>query len=129
MCACNGGRDDVVVPQLPGWREPVWELELLDEPFRSRGSTPHAVVQVDDTALSLEGPRALQLDLLGSKILEQTTPLPEEHRDDVELELVEDAGGKCELGGSGAVNEHVLVARRLLGPGHRVRDVVHVGDQ
>ena len=45
------------------------------------------------------------------------------------LDLVEDAGGKCELRGSGAVYQHVLVARSLLGGGHRSRDVVHVGDQ
>jgi hypothetical protein len=47
----------------------------------------------------------------------------------MELELVEDAGSECELGGSGAVDQHVLVARSLLGPGHRRRDVVDVGDQ
>jgi len=47
----------------------------------------------------------------------------------MELQLVEDAGGKCELRGSGPVDQHVLVARTLLGPSHRTRDVVHVGDQ
>jgi hypothetical protein len=50
-------------------------------------------VDVGDAALSLEDPRALELDLLGSKTLEQTAPLTEEHRDD--LELVEDAGGSA----------------------------------
>ena len=52
-------------------------------------------MHVRDTALPLEGPDALQLDLLGRKALEETTPLAEEHRDDMELELIEDAGGKC----------------------------------
>jgi hypothetical protein len=47
----------------------------------------------------------------------------------VELELVEDAGGERELRGSGAVDQHVLVSRSLLGLGHRGRDVVDVGDQ
>ena len=72
-------------------------------------------MHVGDTALALEDPGALQLDLLGSKVLEQTASLAEEHRDDMELELVEDAGGKSELGDSGPVDEHVLVARGLLG--------------
>src|SRR4029450_10135728 len=69
------------------------------------------VVHVGDTVLPLEDPGALQLDLLGSEALEQTAPLAEEHRNDMELELVEDAGGKCELRRSGAVNQHVLVTR------------------
>ena len=43
--------------------------------------------------------------------------------------LVEDAGGQCELCGPGAVHEHVLVARGLLGLAHRGRHVGHVGDQ
>jgi hypothetical protein len=39
----------------------------------------------------LDDPGPLQLDLFGSKVLELTAPLAEEHRD-LELELVEDAG-------------------------------------
>jgi hypothetical protein len=76
-----------------------------------------------------EDPGALELDLLGSEAVEQTAPLAEEHRDDMELELVEDAGSKCELRGSGAMDQDVLVARGFLRLGHRGRDVVHVGDQ
>ncbi len=53
-----------------------------------------------DAALSLEDPGALQLDVLGSEAVEQAAPLAEEHWDDVELELVEDAGSKCELDSS-----------------------------
>jgi hypothetical protein len=68
-----------------------------------------------DTVLPHEDPDALQLDLLGSEALEQAAPLAKQNRDDMELEFVEDAGGRCELGGSGAVDEHVLVGRRLLG--------------
>jgi len=56
-------------------------------------------VHVSDTVLPLEDPGALQLDLLGSEALGQTAPLAEEHRDDMELDLVEDAGRKCELRG------------------------------
>jgi hypothetical protein len=37
----------------------------------------------------------------------------------VDLDLVEEAGGGCELRGCGAMDQHVLVARGLLGPGHR----------
>jgi hypothetical protein len=54
---------------------------------------------VGDTALAPEDPGGLQLDLLGSEALEQTAPLAEEHRDEMELELVEDAGGQCDLSG------------------------------
>jgi hypothetical protein len=88
-----------------------------------------AVVQVGDTGLPVEDAGALQLDLLGGEALEQPAPLAEEHRDHMELELVEDAGGECELSGSGPVDEHVLFSGGLLGPSHRGRDVVHVGDQ
>ena len=92
-------------------------------------SSPDPVVHVGDTALALEDPGALQLDLLGGEALEETAPLAEEHRDDVELELVEDAGGQSELRGCGAVDQHVLVARRVLGLSHRARHVIHVCDQ
>jgi hypothetical protein len=47
----------------------------------------------------------------------------------VELELVENASGECEPRGGGAVDQHVLVARSLLGLSHRARHVVHVSDQ
>ena len=75
------------------------------------------VVHVGDAALPLEDPGALQLDVLGIEVVEETAPLAEEHRDEMDLELVEDAGGECELRGSGAVDQHVLVARSLLGLG------------
>jgi hypothetical protein len=73
------------------------------------------VMHVGNTTLTLEDPGPLQRDLLGSEALEQMAPLPEEHRDDMKLELVEDAGGECELRGCGAVDKHVLVARSVLG--------------
>src|SRR5919109_1861101 len=98
-------------------------------PRIATSSAPHPVVHVGDTALALEDPGALELDLLGSEALEQTAPLAEEHGDDMELHLVEEPGGECELGDCGAVDEHVLVARGLLGLGHRDFDVRHVGDQ
>src|SRR5215218_3562374 len=107
--------------------------ELLHSPGRRRRGTLRSaldpVVHVGDAVLPLEDPGALQLDLLGSEALEQTAPLAEEHRDDMELDLVEDTGSERELRGSGAVDQHVLVARSLLGLSRRTRDVVHVGDQ
>ena len=69
------------------------------------------VVHVGYTTLSLEDPGPLQLDLLGSEALEQTASLTEEHRNDVELELVEDGGGERETSDPCAVDEHVLVAQ------------------
>src|SRR5215218_7302158 len=107
--------------------------ELLHSPGRRRRGTLRSaldpVVHVGDAALPLEDPGALQLDLLGSEALEQTAPLAEEHRDEMDFELVEDAGGKRELRGSGAVDQHVLAARSLPGLTHRSRDVVQVGNQ
>src|SRR5829696_7602496 len=107
--------------------------EHLHSPGRRRRGTLRSaldpVVHVGDAVLPLEVPGALQLDLLGSEALEQTAPLAEEHRDDMELDLVEDAGSERELPGSGAVDQHVLYARSLLGLSHRTRDVGHIGDQ
>jgi hypothetical protein len=87
------------------------------------------VVHVGDAALALEDADALHLDLLGSEAFEQTAALAEEHRDDMELELVEDAGGECELRDCRAMDQHVAVARSLLGSSHRSSNVVQVGDQ
>jgi hypothetical protein len=74
-------------------------------------------VHVGDAVLSLEDPDALQLDLDRIEALEQTAPLAEEHRDEVDLELVEEAGRERELRDCGSVDKHVLLARRLLGLG------------
>jgi hypothetical protein len=51
-------------------------------------------VQVGDAPVADEDAGALELDLLGGESLEQAPARSEEHRDDVELELVEDAGGE-----------------------------------
>jgi hypothetical protein len=71
-------------------------------------------VHVGDTVLPLEDPGALQLDVLGSEVVEEAAPSAEEHRDEIDLKLVKDAGSERELRGSGAVDQHVLVARSLL---------------
>ena len=88
---------------------------VIRKPLRS---ALDPIVHVGDTGLPLEHPGTLELDLLWSEALEQTAPLAEEHRDDVQLELVEDAGGKGEPRDSHFVDEHVLVARSLLDLGN-----------
>jgi hypothetical protein len=64
-------------------------------------------VQVGDT-VPLERPGALELDVLGTEVVEETAALAEEHRDEMDLELVEDAAGERELCRPGAVDKHVL---------------------
>jgi hypothetical protein len=86
-------------------------------------SAPDPVVHVGDTGLPFDDPGPLQLDVLGTALVEETAPLAEERRDEMDPELVEDAGSECELRGSGAVDQHVLVARGPLGLGHRRPDV------
>jgi hypothetical protein len=51
-------------------------------------SAPDAIVEVGDTDIALENPGALELDVLGTEALEETPPLTEEHRDQVDLDLV-----------------------------------------
>ena len=65
------------------------------------------VAQVGDAVLALEHPRALELDVLGREVVEEAASLPEQDRDQVDLELVEEAGGERELGDGGAVDQHV----------------------
>ena len=81
------------------------------------------------TPSPFEDAGALELDLLGIEVVEEAAALAEEHRNDMDLELVEDAGGERELRDRGAVDQHVLVARRPLGLCHRGPDVVHIGDE
>jgi hypothetical protein len=67
--------------------------------------------------------------VLAAQVLEEAAAFAEEDRDQVDLDLVEDAGGEGQLGDAGAVDEDVPVARRLPGPGHRGLNVVEVGHQ
>jgi hypothetical protein len=53
-------------------------------------------------------------------VVEEAACLAEQHRDDMDLEFVEHAG---------ATDQHVLVARGLLGLGHRGPGVAHVRNQ
>jgi hypothetical protein len=69
----------------------------------------------------------------GPEVVEQTAACAEEHRDLVDLELVQAAGrerataqralaGARALSGPGAVHKHVLAPGSLPGPGHGGRD-------
>jgi hypothetical protein len=86
-------------------------------------------VQVRHAVLALEHSDALELALAGGPVAEQAAPAAQQDRDEVDLDLVEDAGRETELRDRRAVDEHVAVARSLLRSGHRRGDVVDVGDQ
>lgn len=58
----------------------------------------------------------------GPEVVEQTAACAEEHRDLVDLELVEAAVRERALRGPGAVHKHVLAPGSLPGPGHGGRD-------
>src|SRR5688500_17577312 len=93
-----------------------WSLMVIVRPLsvKCAGSVLDPVVHVGNAGLPLDDSGALELDVLGIEVIEETSPLAEQHRDEMDLEFVEDAGRECELGGSGAVDEHVLVARGVL---------------
>jgi hypothetical protein len=61
--------------------------------------------------------------------VEQPASLSEQHRDDVELELIEDTGRQRELRDRGAVHRDLLVAGGLLGASHGGFDVGDVGHE
>src|SRR4051794_7582278 len=64
------------------------------------------------------------------EVSEQLSPAAQEHRDQSELELVEEARTQARLRQLGAVDEHVPVACGLLGLPHRALDSVgHVRDE
>jgi hypothetical protein len=73
---------------------------------------------VGDTGLPLEDPGALQLDVLGTALVEETASLAEEHRDEMDLELVEEPCGEGTLRDARPVDQHVLVAGSVLGISH-----------
>src|SRR3954454_23426471 len=112
----------MVPPNAPMWVRILTRNALLVETC-SPPSALHAVAQVGHTVLAHEGSRPDQLDVLGGEAVEESAPLAEEHRDDVELELVEDTGRERELRDARSVHEHVLLARGGLGPGHHLGDV------
>lgn len=87
----------------------------------------HPVMHMSNS-VPLENPGALELDVFRIKVVEETAPLAQEDRDEMNLELIENAVGECELCSSGAMNQDVLVTRRLLGLSHRSADVGHVAD-
>ncbi len=66
------------------------------------------------TAFALEDTDALEVERL-SEGVEQTAPAAKENGHEVDLKLVENSGGKCQLGGRGAVDENVFPPCRLAG--------------
>jgi len=61
--------------------------------------------------------------MLRGKVVEQPPPLAQQHRHDVQLELVELAGSEQRLGRPGAVHHHVTVPCGRPRPGRTVVDV------
>src|SRR3954471_19750058 len=87
----------------------------------------HAVAQVGDTR-PVHGTEQFELDVVGWHVLEERLTLSEEDRDQMDLQLVQDACGQCQPSGAGSVDQYVLVAGRVLGQAHRGRDVAYIGD-
>ena len=56
-----------------------------------------------DAALAFQDPDALELDVLRAEVVEEAASPAEQDGDQVDLELVEQAGGESELGDGGAV--------------------------
>ena len=83
---------------------------------RRSGSDP--VAQVGDAALAFQHPGAFQLDTLGCEVVKEPSPPAQHNRDDVQLELVQDTGSQRELRDRGAMDQHILAARRP--PGRRI---------
>src|SRR5918996_1320824 len=116
--AMNPSRETAATPMIVLPMIPPFASSALD-----------AVVHVGDAVVSLEDPRALEGDLLGGEPVEQTSSLAEEHRNDMEFDLVEDAGAESELCDSGAVHQYVLPDGALFCLRHRTPDVAYVGHE
>ena len=71
-------------------------------------------MHVRDAVLALEDPGALELDVLGAQVVEQTAALAEQHRDEMDLDLIEDAGGEPVVQALPAVAEPL--STRSFGP-------------
>jgi hypothetical protein len=89
----------------------------------------HPVVQVGDAALTGKDTRALQLHLLGGKVVEQSPPLAQKHRDNVQLQFVQYPRGQGQLRDRRTVDKNVLVAGCLLRAADRNPDIVDVCDK
>ena len=66
----------------------------------------HPVAQVGDAG-GVDDAGQLELDVAPARCCEQRPPLAQEHRDQVDLELVEHARAQARLREVGAVDEHV----------------------
>lgn len=76
----------------------------------------NAVAQVRHARLALEDPDPLELTVLRIETVEQPASLSGQHRDDVELELIADAGRQRELRNRGALDRDLLSPAACLTP-------------
>jgi hypothetical protein len=97
----------------------------------TESSVAHAVVQVDDVTLAFENSGPLQFAVFDAEVLDQAPPIAEQHRDQVDLELVEHPCGEHALRDTRPADQHVHRGRthrrdgRSRGAG--VGYVAHVG--
>ena len=99
--------------------EVSWEGQALDESsiVHVSASVPDAVADVSGRR-GVDHPDDIQLDL-GRQHVEQPSTPAEQHRDQVDLHLVEHAGRNRLLGDGAAAHLHVQVAGSGLRLGHR----------
>src|ERR1051325_11265347 len=89
------------------------------------GPRPYAVAQVRHTR-PVHGTEQFELDVVGWHAVEKRFTPPDQDRDQVNLQLVQDTGGQCQPGSAGSMDQYVPVAGRGLGPVHRGRDVADI---
>ena len=108
----NGVRH-VKIPDPDGKRDRVRSAARRPERVTSTGtltSALDAVVQVGDAVFPLRTRVRSSSICSAIEVVEEPAPLAEQHRDDVELELVEYAGSEREPRDCGSVYQHVLLA-------------------
>jgi hypothetical protein len=71
----------------------------------------------------------LKFGVVGPQVIKQPPAVAEEHWDQVDLQLVEDARGESKLRSLGAMDQHVLPVGGFPGLNHRPFDIGDVVDQ
>src|SRR5216110_2425193 len=98
-----------------------------DRGARRPASCHQPVLEVGDAG-RLDGPDLLELHVRVPEVVEETSTVAEQHRGDVELELVQQPRRQVLLDGLRAAPEpHVLAARGVLGPLQRA--LAPLGDE
>ena len=75
------------------------------QPWRSPAD---AIAEMGDAG-PVEDPGQLELHVVRPEVIEEPPPLAEQNRDQVDLQLVEDAGSERQRRGARTVDEHVLL--------------------